>query len=161
MKGYVVTVSAVAVASSLALAAPQARGAGLAATPGGAAPGGPGAQSYMGTARKDCFGTAANIGSKAWYTVADGVLSDVYSPTIENSIDATLQYIVTDGRSFAALQQRDMTYTVSSPDPSGMVCEVTSTDAAHGFKLVTDYLTDPSRDSVVMRIRLLPLAGPR
>ena len=160
MKGYVVTVSAVAVvASSLALAAPQARGAGLAAAPGGAAPGGPGAQSYMGTARKDCFGTAANTGSKAWYTVADGVLSDGYSPTIENSNDATLQYIVTDGKSFTALQQRDMTYTVSSPDPSGMVCEVTSTDAAHGFKLVTDYLTDPSRDSVVMRTRLLPLAG--
>jgi hypothetical protein len=138
MNGYVVTVSAVALAaSSLALAA----------------------QSYMGTARKDCFGTAANTGSKAWYTVADGVLSDVYSPTIENSNDATLQYIVTDGKSFTALQQRDMTYTVSSPDPSGMVCEVTSTDAAHGFKLVTDYLTDPSRDSVVMRTRLLPLAG--
>jgi len=110
MKGYVVTVSAVAVvASSLALAAPQARGAGLAAAPGGAAPGGPGAQSYMGTARKDCFGTAANTGSKAWYTVADGVLSDGYSPTIENSNDATLQYIVTDGKSFTALQQRDMT----------------------------------------------------
>ena len=52
-----------------------------------------------------------------------------------------------------------MTYTVSSPDPSGMVCEVTSTDTAHGFKLVTDYLTDPGRDSVVMQTRLLPLAG--
>jgi glucoamylase len=63
--------------------------------------------------RKDCFGTARNTASKAWYTVADGVLSDVYSPTIENSDDATLQYIVTDGRSFAALQQRDMTYSVS------------------------------------------------
>ena len=113
----------------------------------------------MDTSRKDCFGTAANTGSKAWYTVADGVLSDVYSPTIENSNDATLQYVVTDGASFTALQQRDMTYTVSSPDPSGMVCEVTSTDAAHGFKLVTDYLTDPGRDSVVMRTRLLPLAG--
>ena len=54
MKGYVVTVSAVAmVASSLALAAPQAQGAGVADAPGGAAPGGPGAQSYMGEARKD------------------------------------------------------------------------------------------------------------
>ena len=147
MKGYVVTVSAVAVvASSLALATPQARGAGLAAAPGGAAPGGPGAQSYLDTARKDCFGTAANTGSKAWYTVADGVLSDVYSPTIENSNDATLQYIVTDGRTFTALQQRDMTYTVSSPDPSGMVCEVTSTDAAHGFKLVSPPpTTSPTR----------------
>src|SRR5690349_300344 len=160
MKGYVVTVSAVAVvASSLALAAPQARGAGLAAAPGGAAPDGPGTQSYLDTARKDCFGTAADTRSKAWYTVADGVLSDVYSPTIENSDDATLQYIVTDGRSFTALQQRDLTYTVSSPDPSGMVCRVTSTDAAHGFKLVTDYLTDPARDSVVMQTRLLPLPG--
>ena len=73
------------------------------------------------------------------------MLSDAYGPTIENSNDATLQYVVTDGKSFAALQQRDMTYTVSSPDPSGMVCEVTSTDAAHGFKLVTDYLTDPGQ----------------
>src|SRR5690348_7334814 len=135
MKGYVVTVSAVAlVASSLALATPQARGAGLAAAPGGAAPDGPGAQSYMGTARKDCFGTAANTGSKAWYTVADGVLSDVYSPTIENSNDATLQYIVTDGKSFTALQQRDMTYTVSSPDPSGMVCEATADEYQRNVK---------------------------
>ena len=58
MKGYVVTVSAVAVvASSLALAAPQAQGAGLAAAPGGAAPGGPGAQSYMGTATPCSSGT--------------------------------------------------------------------------------------------------------
>jgi len=70
-----------------------------------------------------------------------------------------VQYVVTDGRSFTALQQRDMTYTVSSPDPSGMVCEVTSTDAVHGFRLVTDYLTDPQRDSVIMRTRLLPLSG--
>ena len=70
-----------------------------------------------------------------------------------------MQYVVTDGRSFTALQQRDMTYTVSSPDLSGMVCEVTSTDAAHGFRLVTDYLTDPQRDSVIMRTRLLPLSG--
>jgi glucan 1,4-alpha-glucosidase len=149
------------VAALLAGFAPTAQAAATrpAASPGGTAPGGPGVQSYLDTSRKDCFGTARNTASKAWYTVADGVLSDVYSPTIENSDDATLQYIVTDGRSFAALQQRDMTYSVSSPDPSGMVCQVTSTDAAHSFKLVTDYLTDPARDSVVMRTRLLPLRG--
>jgi len=96
-------------------------------------------------ARKDCFGTARDTTSKVWYSVADGVLSDTFSPTIENSNVNTLQYIVTDGRSFADLQQRDMTYTVSSPDRSGMVCRVTSTDATHQFKLVTDYLTDPAR----------------
>ena len=166
MLAYLAAFSAAAVViSSLVVLQPPARAAGLRAAsrlatlPSGAAPGGPGAQSYLDTARKDCFGTAANTTSKAWYTVADGVLSDVYSPTIENTNNATLQYIVTDGSSFAALQQRDMTYTVSSPDPSGMVCEVTSTDTAHGFELVTDYITDPQRDSVVMRTRLQPLPG--
>ena len=73
--------------------------------------------------------------------------------------DGTLQYIVTNGSTFADLQQRDMTYSVSSPDPSGMVCQVTSTDTRHSFQLVTDYITDPARDSVVMRTRLLPLHG--
>ena len=59
MKGYVVTVSAAAVvASSLALAACR-RKAPTTATPGGAAPGGPGAQS-RGTARKDRFTVAVH-----------------------------------------------------------------------------------------------------
>ncbi len=44
------------------------------------APGAPGAASYYDEARKDCVGTAANAQSQAWYTVADGTLSDVYSP---------------------------------------------------------------------------------
>jgi glucan 1,4-alpha-glucosidase len=57
------------------------------------------------------------------------------------------------------MQQRDMTYTVSSPDRSGMVCQVTSRDPRHGFALVTEYLTDPARDSVVMHTTLEPLNG--
>jgi glucoamylase len=130
-----------------------------ASTPSATAPGGPGAQSYLDLARKDCFGTARNTTSKIWFTVADGVLSDTFSPTIENSNINTLQYIVTDGRSFTDMQQRDMTYTVSSPDRSGMVCQVTSRDPKHGFALVTEYLTDPARDSVVMHTTLEPLHG--
>ena len=132
-----------------------------AASPGvsGAAPGGPGTTSYLDEARKDCFGTARNTTSKVWFTVADGVLSDAYDPTIESSNVKTVQYIVTDGKTFADLQERDMTYTVSSPDRSGMVCQVTSTDARHGFQIVTDYITDPATDSIVMRSRLVPLPG--
>ncbi len=130
-----------------------------AAQPSGQAPGGPGAQSYLDVARKDCFGTARNTTSKVWFTVAGGVLSDVFSPNIEATNVKTVQYIVTDGHTFADLQQRDMTYSLSSPDPSGMVCQVTSTDRAHGFRLVSDYITDPARTSVVVHTTLQPLNG--
>src|ERR1700727_1044454 len=117
-----------------------------------------GAPSYFDLARKDCVGTAAGTGSKVWYTVADGVLSDVYEPTVDNTNVETLQYVVTDGATFADLQTRDMTYTVQA-DPTGMQCTITSTDAKHGFALVTSYITDPQRDTVLMNTRSEPTKG--
>jgi glucoamylase len=90
--------------------------------------------------------------------VADGVLSDVYEPTIDNTNVSTLQYVVTDGSTFTDMQTRDMTYTVAA-DPTGMACTVTSTDAAHGFRLITTYITDPASDTVLMHTTLQDTPG--
>jgi glucoamylase len=141
-------------------AVPAAAASGAAAAPGAAAPGGPGAPSFFDTGRKDCLGTARNTGSKVWYTVADGVLSDVYEPTIDNTNVGTLQYIVTDGSSFTDLQTRDLTYTVAG-DPTGMACTVTATSAKHGYQLITTYITDPARDTVLMDTKLAATPGSR
>ena len=134
------------------------------------APGSPGAPSYFDLARKDCVGTARNTKSKVWFTVADGVLSDVYWPTVDATNVHTLQYVVTDGHSFTDLQTRDMTYRVI-PDPTGMSCTIVASDAAHGYRITTTYIADPARDAVLMRVhfdgprgdqvyaRLDPLAG--
>ena len=146
---FTTLVASAAIMAGLAVAVPAA----TAATTAGAAataPGAPGAASYFDLARKDCVGTAAAQGSKVWYTVAGGVLSDVYEPTIDNTNVSTLQYIVTDGATFTDLQTRDMTYTVTA-DPTGMACTVTSTDAKHGFRLITTYITDPASDTVLMQ----------
>ena len=51
-----------------------------------------------------------------------------------------------------------MTYTVQA-DPTGMECTITSTDAKHGFELVTTYITDPQRDTVLMNTRVEPTKG--
>jgi glucoamylase len=119
---------------------------------------GPGALSHFDLARKDCLGTARNTTSKIWYTVAGGVLSDVYAPTIDTTNVETMQYIVTDGTSFTDLQTRDTTYTVSA-DPTGMICTVTSKAKSGKYQLTTTYLTDPARASVVVRTHFTPLRG--
>jgi hypothetical protein len=124
------------------------------------APGAPGAMSHFDLARKDCLGTARNSSSKVWFTVAGGVLSDVYYPTVDNTNVETLQLVVTDGATFTDLQTRDTTYTVSALDPSGMSCRVTSTARNGRYTLVTDYVTDPARNSVVMHTTLNPAKGP-
>jgi glucoamylase len=151
---FITLVGCAAILAGLAVASPAA----TAARADAIAPGAPGAPSYFDLARKDCVGTAAGTGSKVWYTVADGVLSDVYEPTIDNTNVSTLQYVVTDGSTFTDMQTRDMTYTVAA-DPTGMACTVTSTDAKHGFRLITTYLTDPASDTVLMHTTLQDTPG--
>jgi glucoamylase len=119
-----------------------------------AAPDGPGDLSTYDLARKDCLGTARTTRSKVWFTVADGVLSDVYGLTIDTTNLKTLQYVVTDGSTFTDLQSRDMTYRVRRLDRSGMACRVTSTDKDGRYRLVTDIVTDPLRSSVVLHTRV-------
>src|SRR6266508_5308858 len=121
-------VVATACALAVALAAPAARANGGAPPPpSGSATDGPGAVSHFDLARKDCVGTARNRASKVWYTIADGVLSDVYFPTNDNTNVETLQYVVTDGKSFTDLQTRDTTYTVAATDDRALTCRVTTT----------------------------------
>ena len=148
----------VALTAVLALTNGSTAAAASPATGAAVAPGAPGTQSYFDLARKDCVGTAAQTASKVWYTVANGVLSDVYEPTIDNTNVSTLQYVVTDGSTFTSLQTRDMTYTVAA-DSTGMACTVTATDSPHGYQIITTYVTDPVSDTVLMHTRLRALPG--
>jgi glucoamylase len=124
-----------------------------------AATDGPGALSYFDLARKDCIGTAFNAGSKVWFTVANGILSDAYFPTIDNTNVKTMQFVVTDGITFTDLQSRDTTYTVKLTDAHSFECEVTTTANSGKYRIVTDYVTDPGQNSLVMNVHFVPLTG--
>ncbi len=115
-----------------------------------------GALSHFDLARKDCVGTAYGRTSKVWYTVANGVLSDVYEPTIDTTNVESMQFVVTDGRTFTDLQTRDATYTVQSND-IGMVCSVTTTAKSGKWRLRTTFNTDPGRDTVMVDAELTGL----
>ncbi|ARC56676.1 Glucoamylase [Frondihabitans sp. 762G35] len=158
--------TATALAATLAFGASPATAAtpilrpaaGTPAAAGPAADGAPGATSHQALSRKDCVGTARTTTSKIWFTVANGVLSDVYAPTVDATNVETMQYLVTDGSTFTDLQTRDMTYTAQG-DPTGMVCTVTATAKSGAYRLVTTYFTDPARNSVVARTRYQPLTS--
>src|SRR5207245_1874837 len=144
------------IAVGLALAIVPAGLSPLAGWASRAATDGPGTLSHFDLARKDCLGTARNTTSKVWFTVANGVLSDVYYPTADNTNVETLQLVVTDGHTFTDLQARDMTYTVEAPDSRSLDCRVVSTAKSGRYRITTDYLTDPARNTVLMRIKFHP-----
>ncbi|HET9058460.1 MAG TPA: glucodextranase DOMON-like domain-containing protein [Acidimicrobiales bacterium] len=127
-------------------------------TPGTQAVGAPGALSYYDQGRKDCVGTAADTASKVWYTVAGGHLSDTYAPTIDNTDVKSLDPIVT-GPGFTALQPRDMTYAVAKLGATGMACRVVALDSAQHFAVVSDFVTNPLTEAVVIQVSLVTLPG--
>jgi glucan 1,4-alpha-glucosidase len=124
-----------------------------------AAPDGPGALSHFDLARKDCVGTAQNTSSKVWFTVANGVLSDVYYPTHDNTNVETLQYVITDGSTFTDIQTRDMTYIVQPLDQPALDCRIIATAKSGKYRITTDYLTDTANNTVVIRSRFEALVG--
>jgi glucan 1,4-alpha-glucosidase len=133
----------------------------FASSPAIAATDGPGALSHFDLSRKDCLGTARNTTSKVWFTIANGVLSDVYYPTADNTNVETMQYIVTDGSTFTDLQTRDTTYTVKllSNSSQALDCEVTTTAKSGKYSIITDYLTDTNQNTLVMKVQFIPLVG--
>ena len=133
----------------------------FAVSPASAATDGPGALSHFDLSRKDCLGTARNTTSKVWFTIANGVLSDVYYPTADNTNVETMQYIVTDGSTFTDLQTRDTTYTVKllSNNSQALDCEVTTTAKSGKYSIITDYLTDTNQNTLVIKVQFIPLVG--
>jgi glucoamylase len=159
-RSVVAVTAALVVVSLLAPAAHAHGGPPPPPPPTGTAGDGPGDVSHFDLARKDCVGTARNRRSRVWYTIADGVLSDVYFPTNDNTNVETLQYVVTDS-SFTDLQTRDMTYTVQTLDKRALGCRVIATAKSGRYKIVTDYVTDPKRETVVMDAEFVALKGRR
>src|SRR3954451_22346474 len=155
--GVLVAVAATAAGTATAAGATTAAGT---AAPSGAAGDGPGALSHFDLARKDCLGTARNRTSKVWFTVAGGMLSDVYFPTEDNTNVETMQYVVARGGS-VDLQARDMTYTVRALDNRALSCRVTVMGPDGRYRITPDYVTDPARPTVLMRTRFTPLRGHR
>ncbi len=133
----------------------------FAVSPANPASDGPGALSHFDLSRKDCLGTARNTSSQVWFTIANGVLSDVYYPTADNTNVETMQYIVTDGSTFTDLQTRNTTYTVKllSNNSQALDCEVTTTAKSGKYSIITDYLTDTNRNTLVMKVQFIPLVG--
>jgi glucoamylase len=98
----------------------------LLAVPGAAraadAPGAPGAVATWTAGDKDGIGTATGTGtaSRAWLTLDDGELSEVYAPDLGTPSIRDLQFVVTDGSSFAEREREDATHRTTLADPRSL-----------------------------------------
>lgn len=122
-----------------------------------AAPGGPGMAGTWQTGRKMGVGTAYGRRSRVWFTITEGVLSEVYYPILDTPDTNSLQYVVVDGRGRVTRESADTRHAIRLLDPRALAYEVTNTARDGSYRIVTDVSTDPARAAVLLHSRFVVL----
>jgi glucoamylase len=152
--GLVLAVVAVAVVAALG---------GAQADPGAPqapkAPGYPGKASDWAPGDKDGFGTSRTSRSKVWYTLNDGVLTEVFSPRIDTPATRDTQLVVTDGSTFAERETEATNQRVELLNARSPVYRQINTAKSGKYRITKTYVTDPQRSAVLVDVRFEALSG--
>jgi glucan 1,4-alpha-glucosidase len=122
-------------------------------------PGAPGAASTWTTGDKEGIGTSTTSASKIWFTLTGGTLSEVYYPSADTPNSRTLEFVVTDGKSFAQRETEGTTHTTTLADRKSLTYRQQVTDDAGRWQLTKTYITDPAAATVLVDVELRPLKG--
>jgi glucoamylase len=125
------------------------------------ASGGPGGAAAWTTGNKLAVGTSPNTNSRVWFTLTQGITSEVFYPRLDVPNMQDMQYIITDGSSFVDLERDATNHVVSMPDEKALEYTVTNTDkrAVPKYRITNTYITDPSQSTVLIRTRFQSLDG--
>ena len=118
------------------------------------APGGPGSDSVWAPGVKDFIGTSRSDASRVYFTGAEGVVTEVFYPTVDCAQNVDLQLLVTDAaKTWGAEERKVKAYTVSLTDNRALAWQVVA-GQKDLWKVTKRIFTDPGRNSLIERITL-------
>src|SRR5882762_7832248 len=80
------------------------------------APGAPGHEAHWLSAAKNGFGTANSVASRVWLTLNDGVLTEVYYPTLDVPNVQMLQLVIVTPEGKIETESEDATHSIEVMD---------------------------------------------
>lgn len=116
------------------------------------APCAPGVPSVWAPSAKDFLGTSASDTSKVYFTGAEGVLTEVFYPTVDNAQNVDLQFLVTDANKTWGDEERQQKHDIVQVNKRSMVWQTTSTDNDGRWKITKKFFSDPTSPTVIQRV---------
>lgn len=120
----------------------------------GEAFGGPGLEPRWTSSVKDAVCTAYAASSRVWFTCSHGILNEVYHPTIDLAQVRDMEFLVSDGETFAHEEKRDMESVFEYFHPEALGVRYVNHDPEGRYSLIKEIICDPHHSVVVMRVRL-------
>jgi glucoamylase len=123
--------------------------------PNGGAFGHPGIPPTWTTSSKDGIGTAYSTASRVWFTLAQGIITEVYYPTIDRPQIRDAQFLVSDGESLFHEEKRDLACEVVRLEAQTLGYHVTASDPRGRYRIEKEIICDPHQSTMLMRARLV------
>ena len=103
------------------------------------------------TAAKNGFGTSNTLASKVWFTLADGVMTEVFYPTIDLPNVQTLQFLIATD---AGLDNEvvDTSHHLELPNPRSLTFRQINTAKNGAYTITKTYITDPRHNTVLIDV---------
>lgn len=122
------------------------------------APNGPGIEPRWTRGAKDAIGTAYSTSSCVWFTIAQGVVTEVYYPTIDEPQIRDWQFLITDGKTFFHDERRRLLPCTRSLAPEALGYRVENRDPDGRYRLIKEIIADPHQPCVLISMQLETLA---
>ncbi|MBI4213023.1 MAG: glucan 1,4-alpha-glucosidase [Chloroflexi bacterium] len=116
------------------------------------APGGPGIVPRWTHGAKEGLGTAYSADSRVWFTLWNGVLTEVYYPTIDRPQLRDMQFLITDGSSFFHEEKRHLVSRMVRLSDYVPAYRITNSDPHGRYSITKDVIVSPHLSCVLQRV---------
>jgi glucoamylase len=103
---------------------------------------------------KDGIGTAYAASSRIWFSLWNGIITEVYYPTVDRPQLRDLQYLITDGKSFFHDEKRHLRHKFERLSDHTLGYRCTNSDPDGRYAIVKEIITNPHLACVLQRTRL-------
>ncbi|GBE94313.1 glycoside hydrolase family 15 protein [Nostoc cycadae] len=116
--------------------------------------GSPGIEPRWTHANKDAVGTAYSTSSHVWFTIWNGVVTEIYHPTVDRPQIRDLQYLISDGKSFFHEENRHLQSKVEHLWTHGLGYRITNSDPQGRYTIIKEVIADPHLSCILQHTKI-------
>jgi len=103
---------------------------------------------------KQGIGTAYSVASKVWLTLWNGVVTEIYYPTIDRPQTRDVQYLISDGKSFFHEEKKDLKSTAKRLCNHALGFKITNSDPDRRYAIEKEIISDPHLPCILQHTKL-------
>jgi glucoamylase len=122
-------------------------------------PGHPGIAPNWTSSAKSGVGTSFPRGSRVWFTIANGIINEVYYPDVDHADTRDLQFLVSDGTAFFSEEKVQTKHEIKFLEQGVPAYRIVNTCMQGKYRVTKIVLTDPYRNVLLLNVQFEPLKG--